>query len=97
MRELDQPWSFTGTSGGGAAVEIHGNVTESAWYFNTGAASTATVSVQSGPTSTGPWITEASTTLSTAAATVLRVTGPFAWVRPFNNSTGVVTVRVIGV
>jgi hypothetical protein len=97
VREFDQGWSFTGTSGGGAAVQVTGDVIEMAWYARTGAASTATISVQGADESTGPWFTQASTVLATAAGTIMRVTGPQIWVRPHNNSTGIVTIRAIGV
>jgi len=95
-REFDVTWAFT-SSGGGAAVQITGTVTDAAFFCQTGPASTATVSIQSALESTGRWATEASTSLSTGAATVLRVSGPFLWLRPHNNSTGVMTVRGIGV
>ncbi len=98
MREFDQTWVFLGTSGGGTPVQVTGDVNFSAWYADVSTASTATVSVQSAMASSGPWFTEASTSLTTGAAAVLRITGPLIWVRPFNNSTAnQLTVRAVGV
>ena len=99
MREFDQTWTFSGTSGGGTAVEVTGDVVQSAWYVRVSTASTATVTIQSALTSTGPWYDELGTgALSTGASMVLRMAGPFAWVRPHNNSTAdTLTVRAIGV
>jgi hypothetical protein len=97
MREFDQPWSFTGTSGALTAVQVTGDVRDMAVYIATSSASTATITIQSGQSSAGPWFSESVSTLSTGAAEVVRLSGPFDWVRPFNNSTGIVTVRAIGV
>lgn len=95
-REFETAWAFT-SSGGGTPVKVSGDVTQAAFFCQTGAESTATVSIQSALSTSGPWATEASAGLSTGAATVIRLTGPFCLVRPHNNSTGVLTVRVIGV
>lgn len=98
MREFDQIWSSNGSSGAQTAVEVHGCPTHTAFYFqgSTGVA-TATVTVESGPTSGGPFANEGgSTSLTSGAMVVVRITGPLAWVRPNLNSTGI-TVRAIGV
>ena len=96
MIEFDQPWSSNATTGGQAAVEVTGSVMESAWYVRASPGVTNTITVQTGPSSGGPWANEASTTLTTNAVAVMRVTGPFAWVLPYWSSTGG-TVRCIGV
>ena len=98
MREFDQVWVFSGTSGGGTAVEVTGSVNFSAWYATVSTASTATLTVQSALASTGPWFDEGSCTLSTGSGGIVRIQGPFGWVRPYNNSTAnTLTVRAIGV
>lgn len=98
MRELDQIWSSNGTTGGQVAVEIHGDLRHSAWYFSasTGVA-TATIIVQSALSSAGPWFDEGgSTAVTSGTMMVVRVQGPMGFARPYLGSTGI-TVRAIGV
>lgn len=98
MLEFRQRWSSVATSGGQAAIKVTGDVLQSAWYFTASTGeSTATGIVQSAESSGGPWYDEAaSTELSSGITVVLRVPGPFEWVRPWCGSTGI-TVRAIGV
>ena len=96
MREFDQQWSSNASTGGQAAVQVTGDVMESAWYCEASAGSTNGITIQTGPNSTGPWFNEASTVLAVSGGAVLRVTGPFIWVRPYWTSTGG-TVRCVGV
>lgn len=98
MRELDVSWSSVASSGAQTAVEIHGDLLHSAWYFkaSTGV-STATYLVQSALSSGGPWVDEGgSTALTSGTMMVTRITGPMGWARPSVNCTGV-TIRAIGV
>jgi len=98
MRELDYTWSSNTSSGAQTAVEVHGDLIASAWYFrsSTGVA-TATISVQSAPTASGPWFDEGgSTAVTSGIVHVVRVAGPMGFARPFCGSTGI-TVRAIGV
>lgn len=66
-------------------------------------ASTQSFSLQTAPTSTGPWIGEGSTSLpgtaTVSGGALLRLTGPYRFVRPLLNSvsTGTYTFRLIGV
>lgn len=98
MRELDATWSSVSSSGAQTAVEVHGDLLASAWYFeaSTGVA-TATIGVESALSSGGPWVSEgASTALTSGIMSVIRISGPMGWARPTVNSTGV-TIRAIGV
>lgn len=98
MWSFKQQWSSVTSSGAQTAVHVTGPIEYTAWYFigSTGE-STATVKVQSAYASGGPWFDEAtSTALSSGACLVLRTTGPFEWVRPHVNTTGV-TIRALGV
>lgn len=97
MPEFKQTWSSLATSGGQSAIHS-AEAIESVWYFQASSGvSTATVRVQSALSSGGPWFDDASNTaLTSGTLGVLRVTGPFAWVRPWANSTGI-TIRAVGV
>lgn len=100
MLDLNYVWTSTGSSGGLAGVHCQAGAVESALYvqFST-LASTQSVSLQTAQESTGPWFTEASTTISTGAAgqVVLRLTGPYLWARPYlhSASTGTYTIRLL--
>ena len=101
---IDQGWTSTGSSGALAAVEAKGPVSQSVLYCECSTvASTQSFSLQTAANSSGPWVTEGSTSLAAsatvAAAAVLRLTGPYGWVRPYvnNNSTGQMNFRLIGV
>lgn len=98
MKTFDQSWTSAVSTGGLTAVEVQADVAQSAWYVTASAGvSTATFLVQSALSSGGPWCDEGgSTALSSSALLVVRVNGPFAWVRPFINCTGV-TIRAIGI
>jgi len=98
MRELDCTWSSNASSGAQTAVEVHGDVLYTAFYIkaSTGV-DTATVTIQSAQSSGGPWFDEGgSTALTVGTQIVVRIAGPFGWVRPHINSTGN-TIRAIGV
>ena len=102
MLEIAKTWTSTGSSGGLDAVRIIGTPVESVIYvqFST-LATTQSWSFQSAQDSTGPWMIEASGTISTAASTQvsIRLSGPFGWVRPYLHtvSTGTYQFRLIGV
>lgn len=100
MFEIDCIWDSTGTSGGLTPVYLAAGCLQSALYIQASTlASTQSVSFQTAQESTGPWFTEASTSISTALAqqAVLRVTGPFKWMRPYLNtsSTGTYRLRLV--
>lgn len=97
MRVFEKEWSSVATSGGQDPLLISGDPLQSAWFFKTSTGvSSVRFSVQSGLSTTGPWAEEAASTAgSSGTLTVLRVNGPFKWVRPFCGSTGM-TVRAIG-
>ena len=102
LNEINHVWTSSGASGGLAAVRVYGPVSQSALYcqFST-LATTNSVSFQTAQESSGPWFTEASTSISTLAAGqfVLRVTGPYDYMRPYihTESTGTYQLRLIGV
>lgn len=101
MFEINHTWTSTGSSGGLTPVEVRSGVMQSALFCQTSTlASTSSFSFQTAQESTGPWFTEGSTSLSTALAqqAVLRVTGPYAWMRPFihSASTGTFQFKLIG-
>lgn len=99
MWTLRQTWSSNGTTGGQAAVRVSGPLQQSAWYFQSSTGvSTATVRVESAPSSGGPWADEGgSTAVSSGTQVVVRVTGPMEWARPYLGSTGITVVaRGIG-
>lgn len=102
MLEQDFTWTSTGSSGGLTAVHLAAGCQYSALYVNASTlASTQSVSFQTAAESSGPWFTEASTSISTALAqsVVLRVTGPYRWMRPYlhSASTGNYTLRLTAV
>jgi hypothetical protein len=102
MLEINHAWTSTGSSGGLDAVEVRFGVAQSVLsvLFST-LATTNSVSFQTAQGSSGPWFTEGSTSISTAAAglVVLRVTGPYTWMRPYLHtaSTGTYALRLTGV
>jgi hypothetical protein len=100
--EVNFVWTSTGSSGGLTAVSVQAGAQQSVLYceFST-LATTNSVSFQTAPTSSGPWFTEASTTISTTAGSsvvAMRLTGPYLWMRPYIHtaSTGTYTFRLIG-
>jgi len=96
--EARQTWTFTGTSGGGKALELSPSAASLSVYFTTSSGCTATVALQTcAGSSAGYWVNmEASTAMSTGAALLKQYTGPLEWVRPYVNaikaSTDVVMV-----
>jgi hypothetical protein len=102
--EINHYWSSDGTSGGLTAVEVQSAAVHSALYLQTSTlASTWSFEFQTSPSSAGPWVTEGSTSVSTNNATgaqfVLRMTGPYQWMRPYSasKSTGTHIFRLIAV
>lgn len=102
--ETNHGWTHTGDSGGLTAVEVASAAIHSALYVQSSTiASTMSVQFQTSINSTGPWTTEASTSISATANAgaldVLRVTGPYQWMRPYfpTKSTGTYVVRLIAV
>lgn len=102
MLEIKHTWTSTGSSGGLTPAEVRFGAVESVMYIqNSTLASTQSISFQTAISSGGPWVTEATSTISTGVASAdrLRVTGPFHWVRPFihSASTGTYTITLTGV
>ena len=106
MFDINHVWLVTGTqsSGGLTAVEVVVPALESVLYCEASTlASTQSFSFQTAQNSSGPWFTEASTSVSAVATAgscdALRLTGPFQFVRPRLNSasTGTYTFRLLGV
>lgn len=100
---VNQVWTATGSSGGLTAVQLPIPPAFSVLYVDHSTlATTQSFSFQSARESSGPWINEGSTAISTASSTrlALRVTGPVGpWVRPYLHtaSTGEYGFQLIGV
>lgn len=107
MFEIDYQWTSTGSSGGATnltPVELRAGASYSALFVQTSTlASTQSFSFQTAQSSAGPWYTENSTSIgadaNNTAQGVIRVTGPYKWMRPRLNSasTGTYTLRLIAV
>ena len=102
MLEDDFTWDSTGSSGGLSAHEVPFGAIDSVLYCQTSTlATTSSYRFETAQDSTGPWFTEASTSLSTGAVqqAAVRITGPFRWMRPFlqTASTGTLRFRLISV
>jgi hypothetical protein len=104
MLEINHTWTSTGSSGAvGTPVRLDFGVVESVMSVaHSTLATTQSWSFQTAQESTGPWFTEASTSISTtvgAGNSAVRVTGPFSWVRPYLHtaSTGTYTIKLLGV
>lgn len=102
MLEVNHAWTSTGSSGGLEPVYLSFGCLESALQIQCSTlASTQSISFQTAPSTEGPWINEATVTLSTAVSTAvaIRVTGPYGWMRPYfhSASTGAYTLRLIAV
>lgn len=107
MVVINHGWASTGSSGGATnleAVHLPSPPAYSVLMVEASTlASTQSFSFQVAQHSSGPWFTEASTSIAAdannAAQATLRVTGPYPWMRPRLNSasTGIYNVRLIGV
>ena len=102
--EINHNWTTDGSSGGLTPIEVASAAIHSALYLQTSTlASTWSFEFQTAPSSAGPWVTEASTSVSTnnaaGAQFCLRVTGPYQWMRPYSGSksTGTHIFRLIAV
>lgn len=102
--EINHNWTTDGSSGGLAPIQVQCAAIHSALYLQCSTiASTFSFQFQTAPSSNGPWVVEASTSASaTASATsqdVLRLTGPYEFMRPYfvSKSTGTHIVRLIAV
>lgn len=103
MIEIDASWTSTGSSGGLTPVYVQCGVLESVLKIQCSTlASTQSISFQTGQSSAGPWINEATASFSTSmtgsTAAAVRVTGPYTWMRPYfhSASTGDYTLRLVG-
>lgn len=109
LYEIRQGWDFLST-GPGTAVTLHGgSPSKWTWIFETygSSRSTATIQVQAAIDSTGNFANLSSTSMSSASATVLNFTGPYACIRPYVSGLGstgaagstgtMVRVSVVGV
>jgi hypothetical protein len=87
--EINQKGSWDGSSGVIIGpIEVQSACIHAALYVQASTiASTASFQLQTSPSSNGPWVTEGSTSISaTASATsmdVLRLTGPFQFMRGY--------------
>lgn len=105
MLEVKHTWLSTGsTSGWNTAIQLDGFHSMAALYVKASTiATTNSVQLQTALSSAGPWAVEGSTSISATASAesldVLRLTGPFTWVRPVLKtvSTGNYTIQLLGV
>lgn len=101
MLGIDQQWVSTGSTGGMTAVRCWAPLTEWAFYIEKADGSTITASLQSAITSTGPFVSEGSTTTNSTAPElfVMRGDGPLRYVRPYitaRTNTNTITFRLTG-
>jgi len=103
LLEIDYSWTSDGSSGGLTPVHLASGAIESVLKIQYSTiATTNSISFQTAQSSAGPWISEATATLSTAGdstAAAIRVTGPYTWMRPYVHtaSTGTYTLRLVAV
>lgn len=103
--EINQKANWDGSSGVIIGpIEVQSVCVQSAFYLQASTIATPlSYSFQTAPSSAGPWVTEASTTVSaTANATsqdVLRLTGPYQFFRGYTptKSTGTYIATLIAV
>jgi hypothetical protein len=103
--EINQKASWDGSSGVIIGpIEVQSACLNSALYVQASTiATTGSFSLQTSPSSAGPWVTEGSTSISASASAtsmdVLRLTGPFQFVRGYatTKSTGTHFATFIGV
>lgn len=100
MLEFDYTWTFAGSTGGGSDPRYIGHTSplNVGFFITSNAGSSGVGTLQSGPSSNGPWFNNTSTSLtSTSAYSVMTVTGPIGpWIRAYVNSTGI-TCQVQGI
>ena len=103
MVEVELSWTSTGSSGALTSALVNMGAVQTALYCEASTiATTQSFAIQTAAHSTGPWVTEGSTSVGGGAAAtgaaVLRLTGPFKYVRPYLNSasTGNYTFRLLG-
>lgn len=101
MLEIDYKWTSSGAAGGLTPVYLAFGAQKSVLTITCSTlASTQSISFQTSGESTGPWVIEATATLSTDASTAaaIRVEGPYTWMRPFIHSvsTGSYILRLVG-
>ena len=104
MLEINQAVTVDGTSGNLLTVQAQAGAVWTAVYVQASTiASTWSFTIQTGISSAGPWVTEASTSISaTGTATsvdVLRLTGAYEWLRAYTptKSTGTHVVKIVAV
>jgi len=90
-----------GSTGGGVAFDTLGWGEAFTFYVETDAAATCSYQIRSARTSSGPWASLSSGTLSTSAVDVVQIPGPFAWLSPriktLNSTANQVIVRMTAV
>ena len=100
MLEISHGWTSTGSSGGLEPVLLRFGCMDSVLNIRYSTlASTQSISFQTAPESTGPWVIEAMSSQSTAASTAIniRITGSYEWMRPYlhSNSTGTYHLKLV--
>lgn len=100
--ESDYQWIYSTAASTGAsttAFDSRGMSQSLSFYIETGPGCTATINIQSRVgTSTGPYATLSTTSLSTGAVSLVQFLGPMGWVRPYvtSKSTGDLSIRLLG-
>src|SRR5690349_21836957 len=89
MLQARYTWQSPWASSVGTAIDFSGYGLETTFYVESGASSSGTITIESARTSAGPFVTIASTTISsTGSGAIMEVTGPFLFVRPRVGSSG---------
>lgn len=91
-----------GSTGAGTAYKLDGYCREHSFYVETdpNTNSTCSYQIRTARTSSGPWVSLSSGTLSSGAVDIVQITGPLAWVSPrvktLGSTAGLVTVELWG-
>jgi hypothetical protein len=101
MLEINHAWTSTGSSGGLEPVYLDFPPMTSVLMIQMSTiATTQSISFQTAQSSGGPWVNEATASVSTTASSAnnIRVTGPYTWMRPYIHtaSTGTYAFRLLG-
>jgi hypothetical protein len=93
--------NLLGATGGGNSYNCFGYVDQASFYIETDGAATCSYQIRTSRTSTGPWVSLSSGTLSTGAVDFVQLPGPFNWISPriktINSTANQVAIRMTAV
>ena len=99
MITFDYVWSSATSTGGQTAVLLDAGCDADSWrvFARSSTVTATTVAVQIAESTAGPWVSIASTSISTGVSIAMDFSGPlFGYVRAYSGSTGA-TIRLVGV